>query len=96
MYISLFYYCIPLEVSLYIFPFLYMYIFGPRVLISIQVLFIIKKSLINCDTFTLSNNFANHLTVYLSCSNGMSSMMTRNRGIRFLLYLCGLNFYVLL
>jgi hypothetical protein len=37
MYISLFYYCIPSWGSLYIFPFMYMYIFGP---ISIQVLFI--------------------------------------------------------
>jgi hypothetical protein len=40
MYISLFNYCIPLGFFLYIFPFMYMYIFGSRVLISIQLLFI--------------------------------------------------------
>jgi hypothetical protein len=40
MYNSLFYYCISSGGSLYIFPFLYMYIFMPSVLISIQLLFI--------------------------------------------------------
>jgi uncharacterized protein YlxW (UPF0749 family) len=35
-----FYYCISPGGSLYISPLIYMYIFGPRVLISVQVLFI--------------------------------------------------------
>jgi len=39
--------------------------------------------------------FADHL-FFLSCSNGMLSMMTTNHGIRFWLYLCGLNYCVLL
>jgi hypothetical protein len=41
--------------------------------------------------------FADHLIFPpVSCSYGMLSMMNKNHGIRFWLYLCGLNYCVLL
>jgi hypothetical protein len=52
---SLFYYCIPPGGSLYIFSFLYMYIFGPRVLISIHVLFITVSTF--CQTSLAMGEF---------------------------------------